>query len=180
MGPPITMTAWYPRTSSGGRAPVYSATVSSCQPRASRYGASVPGPSMATCCRTSARMGSLLHGYCVPHLAPPYWRGNSPCAVAVQHLAQVTAVELGGVLSDDLTLLYLADVLEVTLYNVTRMRPGRGSMGVVGRPHDVVHPNPVPASDSEGVIDKGAVHLAPEVFAGLQGQLRWPGGRRTG
>src|SRR5882672_3059001 len=104
-------------------------------------------------------------------------RSTYPCAA---HLAQVKAVELSDVLSDDLALLYLADVLEVAFDNVARMWPGRGGVGVVGRPHHVVHPDPVPAGNPEGVIDERAVHLASEVFAGLQGQLCRPRRHRTG
>src|SRR6266568_3902007 len=113
-------------------------------------------------------------GYCVPPLVPPVWREASRAQHPGAALAQVKAVELGDVLSDDLALLHLTDVLEVTLDNVARMRPGGGSVGIVGRPHDVVHPNPMPAGDPKGVIDEGAVHLAVEVFAGPQGQLRRP------
>src|SRR5262249_8436207 len=89
-------------------------------------------------------------------------------------LIQVKPVELAGVPSHDLPLLGLADVLEVTCDNVARMRPGGGSVGVIGGPHDVVYPNPLPAGDPKGVIDEGAIHLTPKVFAGLQGQLRRP------
>src|SRR5262245_34404200 len=96
--------------------------------------------------------------------APPNWRGQ----LAVRStLVQVKTVELSGVLSDDLALLHLADLLEVACDNITRMRPGGGGVGVIGRPHDVVYPNPVPAGDPEGVINERAVHLASEVFAGL-------------
>src|SRR5438093_3344738 len=96
------------------------------------------------------------------HRPPPLILAVTPQWYGRPLLAQVKAVEFGGVLSDNLPLLCLADVLKVAFYNIARMRPGRGGVGVVGGPHHVVHPNPMPADDPEGVIDEGAVHLAPE------------------
>src|SRR5882762_6005996 len=86
-------------------------------------------------------------GYCVPQLVPPVWREASRAQRPCVALAQVKAVELGDVLSDDLALLHLADVLEVACDNITRMWPGGGGVGVVGRPHHVIHSNAMPAGD---------------------------------
>ena len=33
----------------------------------------------------------------------------------------------------------------------------KGDVGIVGRPHNVIHPDPLPAGDAEGVTDERAV-----------------------
>ena len=65
---------------------------------------------------------------------------------------------MGDLLSGDLALFQLIGVPEITLDNVVRVWPGRGGVGIVGRPPDVIHPDPLPAGDTEGVTDEHGVH----------------------
>src|SRR4030095_318618 len=48
------------------------------------------------------------------------------------------AVQPGGVVPNDLELFLLGDSLEVSFHHLTRRRPGRHGVGVVGRPPEVL------------------------------------------
>src|SRR6266849_800131 len=81
------------------------------------------------------------------------------------------AVELGGVAARDLEPVFRAGVLEVARDDLLRARPRRRLVRIVGGPHELVDSDEVAVGDPDVVVDIGAVHLALEVFAGLQAQL---------
>src|SRR6267143_3849561 len=80
----------------------------------------------------------------------------------------VEAVEPGGVGAGDLELVLGARILEVARDDLLRVRPGRGLVRVVGRPHHLVDADEMAAGDADEVVDIGGPHLALEVFARLE------------
>src|SRR5215469_16704442 len=83
-------------------------------------------------------------------------------------------VKLGDVTAGDLESVRGAGVFEVALDDLLRMRPGRGLVRVVTRPHDAVHADKVATGDADKIVDIGRPHLPPEILARLQ-LLRKPG-----
>src|SRR4029434_3814671 len=67
-------------------------------------------------------------------------------------------------------LFLLGDSLEVPFDDLARMRPGRHGVGVVGRPHDVLDPDELPAGHPHPVLDESRKDLTSEVLA--RGQLQ--------
>src|SRR5690349_13380561 len=83
----------------------------------------------------------------------------------------VEAVEPGGVRAGDLEAVLGAGVLEVARDDLLGMRPGRGLMRIVRRPHQLVDPDKVAVGDADIIIDVGGPHLALKIFAGLEAQF---------
>src|SRR5215472_11397423 len=98
---------------------------------------------------------------------PPRGRGTPATGGELSRLG-VEAVEPGGVAAGDLELVLGASILEVACDDLLRMRPGRGLVRVVGRPHQLVDADEMAAGDTDKVVDIGGPHLALKVLARLQ------------
>src|SRR2546427_2044712 len=83
-------------------------------------------------------------------------------------LGQGKAIELGRVFPHDLPLFVLRNPFEISLDDLARMRPGRDGMGIIGGPHDVLHPNGLAAGHPYPIVDERRKDLAPEVFTGRE------------
>src|SRR5438309_8271392 len=81
---------------------------------------------------------------------------------------RLETVEPGGIAAGDLEDVLGAGVLEVARDDILRMRPGRGLVRVVRRPHHPVDADEVAVRDADEIVDIGRPHLPPEIFAGLQ------------
>src|SRR5438309_8651282 len=81
---------------------------------------------------------------------------------------RLETVEPGGIAAGNLEFVLGARVLEVARYDLLRMRPGRGLVRVVGRPHQLVDADEMAALDADEVVDVRGPHLTLEVLAGLQ------------
>src|SRR6266851_506891 len=87
-------------------------------------------------------------------------------------------VESGGVAAGDLEDVLGAGVLEVAGDDLLRMRPGRGLVRVVARPHHPVDADELAALHPDVIEDVGGPHLPREILARLQLYAR--GGRALG
>src|SRR5262245_15962050 len=81
------------------------------------------------------------------------------------------AVELGDVAARDPEAIVRAGLLEVAGDDLLRMGPRRSLVRVVRGPHQLVDADKVAVGHADVVVDVGAVHLAPEVLAGLEPEL---------
>src|SRR5882724_5147156 len=77
-------------------------------------------------------------------------------------------VEPGGIAAGDLEDVLGAGVLEVARDDLLRMRPGRGLVRVVRRPHHPVDTDELAALHSDIIEDVGGPHLSREILARLQ------------
>src|SRR5215472_5456827 len=105
-------------------------------------------------------------------LSPRFRGGNGSIRLETapesERPSGVEAIEPGGVGAGDLEAIFGAGVLEIARDNLLRVRPGRGLVRVVGRPHQFVDTYEVAALVADIVVDVGGPHLALEVFARLQ------------
>src|SRR6516225_1174896 len=83
-------------------------------------------------------------------------------------LLSVEAVEPGGVAAGDLELVLRTCVLEVAGDDLLRVRPGRGLVRIVGRPHQFVDADELSALNADIVVDIGGPHLTLEILARLE------------
>src|SRR5690349_16052850 len=73
-------------------------------------------------------------------------------------------IQPGDIVADDLALLLIRHVLKDTVDDLTRPGKGRFSMGVVGAPHQVLHPHIGAELDTQGVfLETNEDVLAKEV-----------------
>src|SRR5437870_2352013 len=77
-------------------------------------------------------------------------------------------IESGGVAAGDLEDVLGAGVLEVAGDDLLRMRPGRGLVRVVRRPHHPVDADELAALHPDIIEDVGGPHLPLEILARLQ------------
>jgi len=77
---------------------------------------------------------------------------------------------LAGILSYDPAAIFFGQRLEIPLQDFLGMRPGRGLVRIVGRPHEVVDTcGEVPiTSQTFGGIDESSVNLAGEILTGFE------------
>src|SRR5439155_27180995 len=88
------------------------------------------------------------------------------------HKLSVEAVERRRVPPRNGRPLFGGDVLEVLRQRLARVRPRRVAVRVVGRPHDVAEPRPVPRRYPREIADERGVSLAVPVRARLLGDDR--------
>src|SRR6266850_7627582 len=114
----------------------------------------------------------------VPHRDEVSWSFATPLvrvddsSIFAVCLGQGKAIEPGRVLPHDLPLFVLRNPFEIPLDDLARTRPGRDGMGIVGGPHDVLHPDELPAGYPDPIIDERREDLAPEVFTRRELQRR--------
>src|SRR5712691_1441485 len=92
--------------------------------------------------------------------------------ITARHSRQLQAVEPGHVLPHDHPRFLLRDVLAVPRDDLAGIRPGRNGMGVIGRPHDVLHPDELPRGHPYRIVDERREHLAPEILGRPELQRR--------
>src|ERR1700690_1411792 len=82
--------------------------------------------------------------------------------------SDVEPVKRGDVAARDLEAILGAGALEVALDDLLRMRPGRGLVRVVARPHHGVDTDKARVRPATEIVEKGPPHLAAEILARLQ------------